>query len=218
MKEKYIELHKQFVSDDEVRPLFMKTNFFDNFSVSTEMHMCFISPYIKDIENQKDISDKMENVFDIDECKKTIQTFNIENINEAFSKCSMIDEEKVIREEIECDACEGDGDVYWSFSHNLKSYEILENCPVCGGDGIETSELAEKTGNKIKDLNQVFKIRDTYFFYKYISKLALIAETLVIKDIHLVFESDMRFIFQIGECYFVVMGMLYDNEPFIEIK
>jgi len=49
-------------------------------------------------------------------------------------------------DEIECETCEGEGEVQYEFNHKGNYYERDEECPVCEGDGVITGKTKEIIG------------------------------------------------------------------------
>lgn len=118
-----------------------------------------------------------------------------------FDSYEKVDEEIDIGEDIECDLCDGTGEVEWEFDIHTKT----DACPVCGGDGKEAVAKFVKTGKKTyKDLK--IKLGDAYFnadnFYKLIQVSdALSGDIILLSQI----SPTSGNLFRIGFCEILLM-------------
>ena len=86
--------------------------------------------------------------FNDDNCDNLI-TFD--RIEEAFAKFELVPEMKIEKgEDIECEECEGTGEVEWEFtdSHGHTYYET-HDCPCCDGSGEKAEQKKVPTGRMI---------------------------------------------------------------------
>lgn len=95
-------------------------------------------------------------------CEKTI---TIEALNKAFDSCPMIDEEIVVDGAVECEECEGKGEVYWEYKDiHGESHERLMDCPICNGTGEIEPCKTKKTGKKIIEEDTIIEVGNAHIF------------------------------------------------------
>lgn len=95
-------------------------------------------------------------------CEKTI---TLEALNKAFELCPMIDEEIVVEGAVECEECNGKGEVYWEYKDNhCETHERLMDCPICNGTGEIEPCKTKKTGKKIIVEDTVVEVRNAHIF------------------------------------------------------
>ncbi len=95
-------------------------------------------------------------------CEKTI---TIEALNKAFDSCPMIDEEIVVDGALECEECEGKGEVYWVYKDKHEdTHERLMDCPICNGTGEIEPCKTKKTGKKIIEEDTVIEVGNAHIF------------------------------------------------------
>ena len=102
-------------------------------------------------------------------CEKTI---TIEALNKALEVCPLVDEEVVIRDAVECEECDGSGEVTYEYtdSHG-HTHERIFDCPICDGTGEMEHEKIKKTGKKVIAGDAVIMVGDAYIFAKYLQTL-----------------------------------------------
>ncbi|MBF1529870.1 MAG: hypothetical protein HXN96_08015 [Prevotella salivae] len=137
----------------------------------------------------------------------------IEALNKALDECPKVDEEIVIRGAVECEECDGNGEVYWEYTDNAgHTHEHLDECPVCDGTGeIEQAEI-KKTGKKILKAKAVINVGNAYIFAYNIYKLKFAMDFLGITSADLISNPDMRsneFILD-NDIHIMIMPMLFD--------
>lgn len=119
-------------------------------------------------------------------CKKKV---TIEALNKALNECPKVDEEIVIQDAVECQECDGSGEVYWKYiDNNCYTHEHLDECPVCNGTGELEPEKTKKTGRQIIKEDAVINIGIAYFFAKNICKLKSAMDFLDITSVELIYN------------------------------
>ena len=131
---------------------------------------------------------------------------DIDRLREGLTKCELV------KEMIPCEACEGDGSVYFTFDWGGEEYSELHDCPVCKGEG----EVVVK-GSMVPNPKQVIKIGLATFQNKYIQIIIDIAELLQVQDITLVWQNTLKGIsvFKIGESEILLMPCDPPEEEYI---
>lgn len=116
-------------------------------------------------------------------CKKEI---TIEAINKALNACPKIEEEIVIQDAVECEDCNGTGEVTWEYMDiHGHTHEHESDCPVCDGTGEIEPEKTKKTGKFITDEYAVINIGNAYFYAHAIIKLKFAMDFLRITSVEL---------------------------------
>lgn len=206
----YDDILKMFVSEDTLRPQFLKPFFIDNLAIATDAHsLVFFDKNLCD-ENLLPFDRKPESVLSVIP-KERNENFliSIESLKSAISKCPLIDEMKDNKKT--CNACYGEGDVEYVFEYGGMDYELEHECPVCDGEGTIGKDIP--TGNKITDKDAPIKIKHSCFSVNYISKLIRIAETLGEDKIFLTLSTGKHNItvFKIKNVELLLMPLCIEN-------
>lgn len=143
-------------------------------------------------------------------CKKKV---TIAAIEEALKKCPQIDEDVIVQDAIECDECNGEGEVYWEYlANNGRTYDYLHDCPICDGTGEKRPEIIKKTGRQVADDEAIIKVGNAYIFAKYISTLKSAMEHLSATSVDLLFNPEKRMNeFAVGDIRIGLNTILYDK-------
>jgi hypothetical protein len=143
-------------------------------------------------------------------CRKKV---TIEAIEEALKKCPQVDEEAVVQEAIECDECNGEGEVYWEYrADNGRTYSCLHDCPICDGTGQKRPEMVRKTGRHVVDDEAIIKVGNAYIFVKYIRTLKSAMEHLNVMSVEMLFNpAEKMNEFAIGDIRIGLSTILYDE-------
>lgn len=121
-------------------------------------------------------------------CKKGI---TIEAINKALDTCPKFEEEIVLQDAVECEDCNGTGEVNWEFTDNGGFTHRFEyDCPVCDGSGIFENEKTKKTGKFSTKENAIINIGNAYFYANTIIKLKFAMDFLRITSVELTHNSE----------------------------
>ena len=130
-----------------------------------------------------------------------------------FDSYDKIDKEIDIGVDIECELCDGTGEVEWECDDY--AYTKMDECPACYGDGLKEIKKLAKTGKQIyKDLR--VKLGDTYFKMDNFYKLIKVRDALG-GDITLRSQTSptLATLFSIGFCDILLMPVLHNEK---EIK
>lgn len=153
-------------------------------------------------------------------CEKTI---TIEALNKAFGLCPMIDEEIIVEDAVECEECDGKGEVYWEYTDNhLNTHERLMDCPICDGTGEMEHEKTKKTGKKVAADDAIIEVGSAYIFAKYLQTLKQAMDFLNIASVKMVHNSPKganEFVVN-DDIRIIIASMLFDysNECNAELE
>ena len=121
-------------------------------------------------------------------CKMKV---TIEALNKVLDECPKVDEEIVIQDAVECEDCDGSGEVYWEYTDNhLHTHERLFDCPVCNGTGEITHERTKKTGKKRTEEKAIINVGNAYIFAYNIHKLKFAMDFLDITSVELAYNPE----------------------------
>ena len=144
-------------------------------------------------------------------CKKEI---TIEAINKALDVCPKDEEEIVIQDAVECEDCNGTGEVTWEYMDiHGHTHEHESDCPVCDGTGEIEPEKTKKTGKFITDEYAVINIGNAYFYAHTIIKLKFAMDFLRITSVELTHNPERganEFVLN-DDVRIRLMPMLYDR-------
>lgn len=144
-------------------------------------------------------------------CKKEI---TIEAINKALDVCPKDEEEIVIQDAVECEDCNGTGEVTWDYMDiHGHTHEHEYDCPVCDGTGEIEPKKTKKTGKFITDEYAVINIGNAYFYAHTIIKLKFAMDFLGIKSVELTHNPERggnEFVLN-NDVRLMLMPMRYDR-------
>ena len=199
--QRYLSIHSQFVSKDEMRG-WMKESFnVADKTVSTNGWALIATPKIDEYEDK---TEKVKTVYPMP--KLFDQQITIEELKNKLNTVPLVDCYDEI--EKECDACNGSGYVDFTFDYGLKEYELGGDCPVCDGEGITQKKSDKPKGKKEYDYNKYGRIGNSVFNIHRIEELIFIAETIEENIIHVLNQKEFNSsLFQIGEVEIIMMPM-----------
>jgi len=113
-------------------------------------------------------------------------TINVSNLRSKIESVPKVDGFDIIREDIECDACDGECEVEFEFEHNLQTYTTTADCPICDGEGLIYKSINKPNGTKVINPKAYCVIGNTLFHLIKISKLITAAEVLRLPEISLI--------------------------------
>lgn len=121
---------------------------------------------------------------------KTLSPYNIDisitldELKDAVGRVSTEEEMKTIRPAIECEECEGDGEVEWTYEDkDGYTYEEYHPCPICHGSGYSSRAIEKPTGRKIPSGDAVIGIYEHKFSAYQVLALCDAMELLGIKKV-----------------------------------
>lgn len=169
------EILKMYADPDGLRD-WMKAPFtFDGYSGATDgVTLIFTKGEIADFQplSQQDAV-KVRNIIPPENVKIEIL---FSDLQEACSKAPLVDEMETKGEDIECKACDGEGEVEFEFSYNRQDFHHDFDCPVCDGSGYESEEKEVPTGNKIPDPDCLLQFGSTRLKLRYVDRLIKVSE------------------------------------------
>lgn len=91
-------------------------------------------------------------------------TLTLAELKNAVRRVPSEKEMKIIRPAIECNDCEGEGEVEWSYEDkDGYTHKEYHTCPICNGTGIAYRAIEEPTGRMIPAYNAVIGIYENIF-------------------------------------------------------
>lgn len=144
-------------------------------------------------------------------CKNEI---TLDSINKALDACPKIEEEIVIQDAVECEDCNGTGEVTWKYMDiHGHTHEHKSDCPTCDGTGETEPEKTKKTGKFITDEYAVINIGNAYFYAHTIFKLKFAMDFLGIISVELTHNPERganEFVLN-DDVRTMLMPILYDD-------
>ncbi|MEO6522196.1 MAG: hypothetical protein ABIN91_10995 [Mucilaginibacter sp.] len=200
-----------FVSDMDAWQDWSKSPFkIDNKVYATDQHTMVIIPdeHAPNAEPLKDYDPK--NILSIiPESRPALQTITTKQILTALKAVP------TVREDKECKACKGEGEVEFEFCHEGRAYTTESDCPLCDGEGT----FPDEDGKVIPDPTKSITIGKSNFAPKYIKKLYQLCQFFDLTEIDLVSQpTEMAAsLFERNGISFLVMPVK-DVEPVYTIK
>jgi len=210
------KIHKRFISEDAMRVWMRKSFNVGNKTASTNGWVLVVTPKIDDYE---DYSHMVKGVYPVE--YNTNKVINVDELKEKMKIIPQIDSFDIEEEEIECEACNGDGVVDFEFDYGGRTYEHESDCPICDGEGVIYKEKKVFNGKKEYDPEYVIKIGVCRFLIRRIEDLLFVSDTLQAKEITLVSQIDpcSGNLFKIKDVEILVMpaSIMVDTYPEISI-
>lgn len=153
-----------------------------------------ISEFVNLIENKSDL-------------------LSLHQLKSIIEKCPMVEEIK--EEKIECEECNGSGEVDYTYEDRKRVEHIIEqDCPSCNGDGGEYKDIP--TGKMIKDNNYYIYLNNCILNIELVENLIKLSEILE-SAIILVRQNGERdpLVFKLGEVKFILMPRINIDKEFI---
>lgn len=145
------------------------------------------------------------------ECERVIPEVNTSLVlnvtKEMFEPLKTADEYEFSGKDIECETCEGWGQVEWEFGHYTRDFD----CPVCDGSGWSEKKRGRKTGGKTFGKCLV-NIKGAYFHVDVFYKLIKVRDILG-GEIELISYSKptRAVLFKVGVCEILLMPVMYND-------
>lgn len=140
------------------------------------------------------------------------------DLKAAVSEVPLIDE--VEEEDIECEACDVEGEVEYTFDHRGKAYGGDFVCPVCNGFGY-TGTKETPTGKKVPDPNCVIQFGPCRLAAKYVSRLIKVAEFEGLETVSIVStmsHAGCPVLFKVGETKVLIMPRTHEENDVVMRK
>jgi hypothetical protein len=204
----YESILKIFTSKDDFRN-WMQTSFLVGKKVVATNGWSLVA-VPKFNNSYEDNSEKTKTVYPIEyNCDKDIL---ITEIKKAIAKAPLIDCFDEQKEKY--DACYGDGEVEYEFSHRMKDYTIEHECPICDGQGITYKTSAIPNGKKEIDYFKHIRIGNSIFNIKRLEDLIKTAELLESDKVKLVKQtgSQQTNLFAIKDVEVLLMPVMVSSE------
>lgn len=210
----YATILNMFKSDDDIRQHFLKPFVINDFAIATDANcMVFfdknLCPGIEPFTG-KDAN----GIIGVIPTERNVD-FNItvETLQEAINTSPLVDEFLLEEKRKKCDACDGDGEVEYKFSHGRKYHTLECECPECYGEGEIIGEVKTPTGKQVIDLDGFIKIRFSTFSIRNMLRIIEVAKILkqdVITLTYMVKEFSPS-IFKIGNVEILVMPIITND-------
>lgn len=144
-------------------------------------------------------------------CEEVIPEVNTSLVlnvtKEMFEPLKTADEYEFLGKDIECETCEGWGEVEWEFGHYTRDFD----CPVCDGSGWSEKKRGRKTGGKTFG-EYLVNIKGAYFYVERFYKLIKVRDILG-GEIELISYSKptRAVLFKVGVCEILLMPVIYND-------
>lgn len=100
------------------------------------------------------------------------ELITLQQLEEAISQCPMEDEKIIVTPEVECDECDGDGNVDWEYhSSDGRTLHTYYYCPVCDGTGVKYEARYRLTGRRVPENYACVNIYGSSFNALYLLRL-----------------------------------------------
>lgn len=121
----------------------------------------------------------------------TAARISIIALNEALEGVKQEYEEVMVQKEVECEECDGSGEVEWEYidKHFSEHTDYFE-CPICNGTGLAQFPLYKRTGRMIPDHNERIKLGCGIFNAQDIQRLRDAMELLDVESVLMVRNHD----------------------------
>lgn len=115
---------------------------------------------------------------------------SLQDIEKALSNIPQVEEEEQIGKDIDCEECDGEGEVEWEYQNkNGRYYHEEHTCPVCLGSGYSARAKYQKTGRMIPDEEYHVGIRHVAIKAKWLEILAKAMKLIGVEEVRCVHQA-----------------------------
>lgn len=134
---------------------------------------------------------------------------SVSDILAAMGKAPIVEGFDIKKDTIDCDACNGYGEVDFEFYHEGATYYSEADCPLCEGTGKMEGVTHIPNGKQVPDPETNYSIRGAAFSTSELNRLIRVAELLGENSIRLTYQSSPmgNHIFQIGSVEILQMPL-----------
>lgn len=198
---KYKSILDKFADKENSREWATKPFQVEDKTCATDFHVMIAVPKFGSYE---DMTTKTKGIYPLSHnCEHAISVQELKDAMAKFPKYSEL-------EETECEACEGNGEVYYKFRYEGHTHDLEGDCPICNGNGYIKGD---PTGNKIFKIGYYFKIGNSLFTPMVVEKLLFAAETLKQETIVIVYQAQANraSLFAISDAEILLMPSVSDG-------
>ena len=159
------EIFDLFVDANNMRPFFTAP-FSQNGYVCASDGIALIRVDNRVIEGEYPLYEKTDCSRFFVETKKEVE-ITVQQLEKLLSEVELIEEFVEEGADIECEECEGSGEVVWEY----KRWEHEDDCPLCDGSGYISRKRSVPTGKKIPDMSAKICLGDKKLKAHYIDTL-----------------------------------------------
>ena len=177
------KLLKKFVSIDNLRPKYMKPWRERDKVFASETHILIrVNGYMTTADYPEYNSENTNKFFPSGTPNGILTAATLEN---ALSYAPLVDEYERTGKDIECEECDGTGEVIWDYKSWSKSFD----CPVCHGTGYIETQRMEATGQKVISPDAAIKIGLIVFRAVFLKQILDVMEYCGSKEVAVTFGS-----------------------------
>ena len=171
------QVFELYVSNDKLRPV-MNAPFIQNGCVCATNGHALIRVAKSETKEEYAHSAKPNcNAVFLKTKKEEVITFK--RLEELLAEVEQVEETKQVGKSIECEECEGTGEVSWEY----KRWTENDECPVCDGSGYSSEVKHIPTGKMIPNPQEAILLGDKTFRAGYVSVLAKTMELMEIYSV-----------------------------------
>ena len=204
------EIFKMFCGNDEIRPAMLLPFNYKGKVCATDAHILIRC-------NESDCEFELDNPHKPLNTEAAFPSFDSERI--VLNKLSDFDKFKIEDElvkqgkDIDCNECDGDGEVEWEYRH----YNRTDECPVCNGSGFSSESRLIPNGKKTFNKYAYVSIDGVYFNVNLLVKIFEVHELLGGELISLnIVQKNKPAAFRLGIYEFLIMPVNH-NEHDVEL-
>jgi hypothetical protein len=215
LSQKYREALNMFVGDDILRPALSGPFINEDYAVATDAHVLLIFKAnllekIDFVSHEK--APNALRVIPIDQIGLR-EVFATSELRALLDKSNAKFAEKYERKTIDCEDCQGMGEVSFTYNDVFgESHDLDHECPVCEGH-TRIDVIIEVDGNrKYRDgefceIQEIIKLRNSYFNAQLFERVVDCAELLEVEELVLTsqYSEYSATKFEVGEAHVMIM-------------
>lgn len=207
------ELLQMFVSTDEYRPKFMKPWRERNHVFASETHILIrANGYLTTVDYPQHNSDNTNKMFPTGIPNGILTAATLEN---AISHAPLVDEYERTGKDVECEECDGTGEVIWDYKCWSKSFD----CPVCDGTGYTETQMVKATGQKAINPDAAIQIGLIVFRAVFLKQILDAMEYCGCKEVSVTFGSRTTATrFNLTDEIDIILMPVNQDKPYTEIQ
>lgn len=146
-------------------------------------------------------------------------TVTMSMLAETLASVPTVKEQIEVQPAIECEECNGTGEVVWEYRSLHRTHQMEAMCPVCDGRGIFAKAVYKETGRTIPDPKAKIEVGNAILLVRDVQKLVSAMEFFRADSVHLV-RDESQTTWIIDEDIFIILMSVPDgnSNPVTKLK
>lgn len=154
-------------------------------------------------------------MFTVHSCDMTV---TMSMLADTLASVPTVKEQIEVKPAIECEECNGTGEVVWEYQSLHKTHQKEAVCPVCDGRGIFAKAVYKETGRTIPDPKAKIEVGNAILLVRDVQKLVGAMEFFRADSVHLVRDESQTTWIIDEDIFIILMTVFKNNDPVTRLK